>query len=108
MNDYEEREYLIPANSKRSLLIFNIFRPVDLIIFAIGAIITLLLLLTISDNTFKSAIFKLLPLLVSLFLVLPIPNYHNTLVFIREIYQYYNNRRIYLWKGWCISDDATK
>lgn len=108
MNEREEREYLIPANSKKSLLIFNIFRPIDLLIFAVGAVLTLLLLLTISDNTFKSAIFKLLPLLISLFLVLPIPNYHNTLVFIREIYQYYSNRRIYLWKGWCVSDGAEK
>ena len=37
--------YIIPANSKRSQLIFSMFRGVDLIIFLIGASISLLLLI---------------------------------------------------------------
>ena len=37
--------YLVPANAKRGTLIFNIFRPVDLIMFSVGAGLSLLLLL---------------------------------------------------------------
>ncbi len=99
-------QYLIPANSKRSQLIFNFFRPVDLIVFATGAFISLMLLLIIPSQTLKMTVVKLLPLMISLFLVAPIPNYQNVMVFLRELILFYMNRRIYLWKGWCILDES--
>ena len=69
--------YLIPANSKRSMLIFGIFQTIDLIIFLVGTGITLLLLLIVPVDTIPSVIIVLLPLLTSAFLVIPVPNYHN-------------------------------
>ena len=36
--------YLVPANAKRGTLIFNIFRPFDLILFGTGVVISLLAL----------------------------------------------------------------
>ncbi len=101
----ERQEYLIPANSKRGMLILNMFRPIDLGIFASGAILTLLLLMVITDQSFKMVIIKLLPLLVCTFLVLPIPNYHNTRILIKEVKSFFTERRIFLWKGWCVYDD---
>lgn len=37
-------QYLIPANSKKSLLIFNMFRPFDLFLLLTGGTFTLLFL----------------------------------------------------------------
>lgn len=101
-----EEQYIIPANTKRSLLIFGYFRPVDLIIFSVGAVFTLFFLFIIKEQEFKYLIVKLSPALVALFLVAPIPNYHNVLVFIQEIINFFANKRVYLWKGWCVIDET--
>lgn len=106
MEEKEQPTYLIPANSKRSALIAGIFRPIDLGIFSAGVIITLMLLFVISDTSFLSVIIKLLPALICTFLILPIPNYHNTLCLIRDVISFFTNRRIYFWKGWCIYEDT--
>ena len=37
-------QYLIPANSKRSMLILGLFEVIDLWIFGIGALITFILI----------------------------------------------------------------
>lgn len=99
----ENNTYLIPANSKKSMLILSLFNITDLIIFGSGAGITLILLLTFARNTtdIKVAILVLLPALISAFLVVPIPNQHNVRTFIANIYSYYTKRRTYYWKGWC-------
>ena len=104
MEERQQPTFLIPANSKRSALIGGVFRPIDLGIFASGIIVTLLLLFLISGTTLVSVIIKLAPALFCTFLVLPIPNYHNALVLIREVFSFFTTRRIYLWKGWCIYD----
>lgn len=97
--------YLIPANSKRSQLIFSMFRGVDLALFSTGALITLILLLVIPDASFVWTIIKLAPVSICAFLVMPFPNYHNVLTLIVEIYNFYFvNRRNYIWRGWCLSD----
>ena len=36
--------YLIPANSKNGQLILNLFKPADLVILAIGTVITVIFL----------------------------------------------------------------
>ena len=97
--------YIIPANSKRSMLIFGFFRPVDLIIFGVGLILTLIFLVAINNNSALSFVIKLFPIAFSTFLVLPLPNYHNVRVLIREIYEYLMNRRVYIWKGWCFTNE---
>lgn len=103
-----EQQYIIPANSKKSLLIFNIFRGIDLIIFAVGAVFSLFFLFIIPGDKIGDLLLKLAPVLIALFLVLPIPNYHNTLVLIRELFLFFTNRRIYLWKGWCVLNGTDK
>lgn len=96
--------YLIPANSKRGQLIFNYFRTIDLIIFGIGLGVSFLLLLVVGTGSLWQTLLVLAPAVIGAFLVAPIPNYHNVLVFIGSIYDYLNNRRNYIWKGWCVTD----
>ena len=98
--------YLIPANSKRGKLIFNVFRPVDLVIFAVGIGLTLILLLVIKTDNLVTVVIKLFPALLSALLVMPVPNYHNVLMFIQDLISFFSNRRIYVWKGWCVLDES--
>lgn len=98
MND----QFLIPANSKKSMLIFSFFNVTDLIIFGSGCLLTFILLLTINENTLKTSIIILIPILVTGMLVLPVPNHHNVRTLIYNIYSYFANRRTYFWKGWCV------
>ena len=97
--------YLIPANSKKSMLIFGVFTTFDLIMVSIGFVLTLILLLAIGPNGLGIAIVCLLPLLVTAFLVIPVPNYHNILTLIKEMINFFYNRRNYKWKGWCYKDE---
>lgn len=97
--------FLVPANAKRGTLIFNIFRPFDLILAVSGVIVSILLLLIISPGEFISAILCLLPALICAFLVIPVPNYHNILVVTTEMILFFYNRRNYKWKGWCYKDE---
>ena len=96
-------QYLIPANSKKSMLILGFFNPTDLIIFLTGVIITFILLMSIKTNSLKEAAFIITPALISSFLVIPIPNHHNIRTFIYNVYNYFANRRSYFWRGWCIN-----
>ncbi len=105
--------YLIPANANRGKLILGYFRPVDLVIFIVGVSTTLLLFLIFQDYTDSTliTIVLLLPVLISLFLVLPIPYQHNMLVLLAAIYNFYFvNRQKFIWKGWCnnYGDDTIK
>ena len=93
--------YLIPANSKRSQLIFSVFRPIDLAIFLIGAFISLVLMLLLQGDSVKLMVIKVFPVGLSLMLVLPVPYYHNVLVFLQEAYIFYTTQRQYRWRGWC-------
>ncbi len=93
--------YLIPANSKKSLLIFGVFNKLDLIMFSIGITATLLLLLILPIDQLTFAVIALAPALVTGFLVLPIPNYHNMLTIIKEAFSFFTQRRNFVWKGWC-------
>ena len=97
--------YLIPANSKRSLLIFSIFTTFDLIMFGIGIATTLILLLVLPVDRLLYAVIALAPGLITGFLVLPIPNYHNMLTIIREAFNFFTQRRNFIWKGWCFNHE---
>ena len=97
--------YLIPANSKKGMLIFGLFTKFDLILFAVGVVVTILMLLIIAPETLTTAIICLSPLFVCSFLVIPIPNYHNVLTLIREMIDFFYSRRNYKWKGWCYKDE---
>lgn len=97
--------YLIPANAKRGTLIFGVFNKFDLCLIGGGAIVTILLLTLIAPKTFAMAMLCLSPLLVTAFLVAPIPNYHNVLTLIREIMDFFYGRRNYKWEGWCYKNE---
>lgn len=100
-------QYLIPANSNRGKLIFGFFRPVDLIVFGIGIFITFILLLIFQNDmsNLATVLGVLSPVLITGFLVLPVPNQHNVMVVIGNIYNFFFvDRRRYVWKGWCCLD----
>lgn len=97
--------YLIPANSKKSLLIFGFFTTFDLILFASGLGITILLLLIVNPSSLLAAAIDLAPAVITGFLVLPIPNYHNTMTLMKEVYNFFTSRQRFIWKGWCVADE---
>ena len=93
--------YLIPANSKRGTLIFNIFRPIDLMIFGVGIVVSLIALAIVPSTNIVAVTIALLPVCICGLLVVPMQNYHNVLCAITSIYRFYTERRRYVWKGWC-------
>lgn len=98
--------YLIPANSKKSMLIFGLFNTTDLIIFGCGIATTLIMLLIFSPSSIAFAIIDMLPVGITGLLVFPIPNYHNMMTVIQNIWNFYMypDRRKYGWKGWCFEN----
>lgn len=99
--------YLIPANSKKSMLMFGLFNTVDLIIFIIGIGISFLLMMFLPVSQFWVAIIALAPGVISAFLVFPIPNYHNVRTVIKNAWNFYTTRQRYVWKGWCFEHGET-
>lgn len=93
--------YLVPANAKRGTLIFNIFRPIDLIMFSVGAGLSLLLLMMVESSNTILILLSCLPVGITGLLVVPIPNYHNVLCAIQSVLRFYRERRNYIWRGWC-------
>lgn len=100
--------YLVPANAKRGTLIFNIFKPFDLILFLSGIGISLLALLILPSSNIVAVIIALLPGCVCALLVIPVPNYHNVLSALISIYSFYTKRRRYVWKGWCFYEQFSE
>ena len=99
-------QYLIAANSKKGQLIFNMFRMIDLIILGCGALVTFIMFFAFQPDNLYMGIFVLLPLLVCAFLVIPVPNYHNILCVLQNIYNFYFVEKNELkWKGWCAKDE---
>lgn len=101
----KENIYLIPANAKRGNLIFNIFRPIDLMIFGIGFAISMILIMFVPMNNLTITILVLSPVLITGFLVIPIPNYHNVLTVLLSMLRYIRGQKIYKWKGWCLYEE---
>ena len=98
--------YLIPANSKKSMLILGFFTPIDLVIFGIGCTFTLIMLLVFnSEIDIATMILLLAPALIAAFLVMPVPNYHNVFQLITNIVTFITGRKRYYWKGWCVKDE---
>lgn len=100
--------YLIPANSKKSMLIFGMFYKFDLILFVSGIGATLLCLMILPIAQFWFAILAILPALIAAFLVFPIPNYHNVLTVIISAFNFITTRQKFIWKGWCVIDEINK
>jgi hypothetical protein len=96
--------YLIPANTKKSLLFFGLFNRFDLILFGSGIGVSLLLLMVLPIESLKWAIIAVAPGLVTGFLVFPIPYYHNVLTVLRNVITFFTTRQDFVWKGWCVED----
>lgn len=101
-------QYLIPANTKRGQLILGLFRPFDLALFGSGIFITILLLAFLPLSSTIVTILVLSPALVTGFLVMPVPYYHNMLNVIIEMYEFLTTRQTYRWKGWCYKNGSKK
>ena len=101
----DNKNFLIPANTKRGTLILNVFRPIDAIILGIGASITLVLIFTFTADNLLMTMIILGPGLLAGFLVLPVPNYHNILTVITSGLKFFTERRIYIWKGWSLYEE---
>ena len=97
--------YLIPANTKKSKLILGFFTGIDLAIFGSGCTVTLIMLIIFQGMNFTTALIVILPALISGFLVVPVPNYHNVLQLLTNIFNFYTNRRRYYWKGWSMYEE---
>lgn len=100
--------YLIPANTKSGKLILGMFKPFDLILFGTGVSLTLLLITLFPMESVYVTIIVMLPALITGFLVVPVPNYHNILNVIGEMIDFLSNQRNYKWKGWCVGYGKTK
>lgn len=101
-------QYLIPANTKRGKLLLGWFRPFDLALVGTGIFITMILLAFLPLSSTFVTILILAPGLISSFLVLPLPYYHNMLTVIVELYEFLTQRQTYRWKGWCYKSGEGK
>ena len=99
--------YLIPANSKKSMLKFGAFTTLDLVIFGCGVGLSFLLMMALPVQNFAMAIIAIIPGLICGFLVIPVPNYHNVRTVIRNAWIFYTTRQKYIWKGWCANNGET-
>ena len=100
--------FLIPANAKKSMLIFGLFTKFDLILFLVGVGISLLMLMILPVEQIVVAIIALLPALVTGFLVMPVPNYYNMRTLLSSAIQFLMNQRKFKWKGWCVPHGEDK
>ncbi len=103
-----KEEYYIPANSKRSLLMFGIFKPFDFGMFVAGIFVSFILLLLIPTGSFISSIFAIMPGAIVCFLVLPLPNYYNVRTFMSNAWRFYTIRQKFIWKGWCVLSEESR
>lgn len=94
--------YLIPSNAKKSLMIFGLFYPIDLIIFLTGVGISLILMMLLPIADTKIAVISILPGCVTGLLVFPVPNYHNVMTVIHSAWLFITTRQKFIWKGWCV------
>ena len=99
------RNYLIPANTKKSMLFFGMFNTFDFILVGSGVGISLILLLALPINPLSYSILAILPGLITAFLVFPIPHYHNVLTVIKNVIVFYTSIEQFEWKGWCVDSE---
>lgn len=100
--------FLIPANTKKSMLLFGLFTKTDLILFLIGIGVSLVLLLALPIEKIVFAIIALMPAVVCAFLVMPVPNYYNMRTLLASAIGFFVNQRKFKWKGWCVTDGESK
>ena len=94
--------YLIPANTKRSMLILGLFNKIDLVIFLVGVALTIMLMLIVGSDTPLAIGVNLAPLIICTIMVAPVPNHRNVWNFTVNVYTFFANQRKYRWRGWCM------
>lgn len=97
--------YLIPANSKKSMMIFGMFYPFDLILFGCGILATMIMVMVLPIANLTVAVIAVMPAAVTGFLVFPVPNYHNVLTVIITTWRFFTTRQKFVWKGWCVTSE---
>lgn len=97
--------YLIPANSKKSMMIFGMFYPFDLILFGCGILATMIMVMVLPIANLTVAVIAVMPAAVTGFLVFPVPNYHNVLTVIITAWTFLTTRQKFVWKGWCVTSE---
>ena len=97
---------LIPANSKKSMLYFGMFKMLDIGIFLGGAGFSFLLFLILSPNNIWAMVGIFMPGFICAMLVMPVPNHHNVRTFIGIVFKFITENKKYSWKGWCIADGS--
>ena len=102
-----QNNYLIPANTKKSMLILGFFTGRDLFIFSVGLLWSFAMLFFVNLTTITVIALVMLPALIGTFLVMPVPHYHNVLQLITNIVTFFTNRRQYYWRGWCVNEEFT-
>ena len=101
-------QYLIPANSKKSKLIVGFFTPKDLVVCFVGGLLTLVMLVSFNQPPFWLLLLSIMPLSLAAILVFPVPNYHNVMQLLSNIFNFAVGRKKYYWKGWCVRDDTNE
>lgn len=97
--------YLIPANSKKSMMIFGMFYKFDLLLFGCGIAATLIMIWLLPVADIKVAIISIAPAAITGFLVFPVPHYHNVLTVIISTWRFFTTRQKFVWKGWCVTSE---
>lgn len=97
--------YLIPANSKKSMLIFGLFNMFDLILFGTGLGISLICVMFIPLTNTWITIAAIAPGLVTGLLVMPVPYHHNVLTVLLTVYEFFTTRQKFVWRGWCVTHE---
>ena len=108
MCDMNTHSYLVPANSKKGTLILNTFLPFDIIMFGGGILASMLFIALMPSSNVWLVLCACLPAMVTGMLVIPIPNYHNVRMALISIFNFYTERRRYVWKGWCFYERFVK
>lgn len=101
-------QFLIPANTKKSMLILGLFTKNDLILFSVGVAVSLILLMVLKVEQVFFLIMAVLPAGICSLLVLPVPNYYNVRTLLSSAIGFFVNQRKYKWKGWCFTDGEDK
>jgi len=94
-------QFNAPTNFKKGRLIASRFRVIDLIIAIVGIMISVILV-----NTFMPLLHNMLwlivmmiPAVVAVILVCPAGQYHNILVFLQVVLNFYTSQRKFIWEG---------
>ena len=101
-------QYIVPANSKKSRLIFGWFVWLDLIVLGTGiglSIISWLIISGLNKSTLGNMLIGAIPMGISFLLILQIPYYHNVRQYLTNLFLFITGKRKYYWKGWCVKDD---